>query len=65
MTQAHPSISLPWRLMRFVNRRVMPKTHPKVRLSGLALLPTRFRNLAANPHVEVQVERQALRGLHV
>lgn len=40
MTQAHRSIGLPWRLMRFLNRRVMPKTRPEVRLSGLVLLLT-------------------------
>lgn len=40
MTQTHRSLSLPWRLMRFLNRRLMPKTRPEVRLSGLVLLLT-------------------------
>ncbi len=31
-------LSLPWRLMRFLNRRVMPKTKPEERASGLVLL---------------------------
>ena len=97
MTQIHRSISLPWRLMRFLNRRLMPKTRPEVRLSGLVLLLTTtgrksglprqtrlqyekeegviyvaaargqqadwFRNILANPRVEVQLEGQSLRGL--
>ena len=97
MTQIHRSISLPWRLMRFLNRRLMPKTRPEVRLSGLVLLLTTtgrksrlprqtrlqyekeesviyvaaargpqadwFRNILADPRVEVQLEGQALRGL--
>jgi len=91
------SPSLPWRLMRFLNRRLMPKTRPEVRLSGLVLLLTTtgrksglprqtrlqyekeegviyvasargqqadwFRNILANPRVEVQFEGQSLRGL--
>jgi deazaflavin-dependent oxidoreductase (nitroreductase family) len=40
MTQTHRSLSLSWRLMRFLNRRLMPKTRPEVRLSGLVLLLT-------------------------
>ena len=40
MTPAHRSLGLPWRLMRFLNRRLMPKTRPEVRLSGLVLLLT-------------------------
>ena len=97
MTQTHRSLSLPWRLMRFLNRRLMPKTRPEVRLSGLVLLLTTtgrksglprqtrlqyekdggviyvaaargqqadwFRNIVANPRVEVQFEGQSLRGL--
>ena len=97
MTQTQRSLSLPWRLMRFLNRRLMPKTRPEVRLSGLVLLLTTtgrksglprqtrlqyekeegviyvaaargpqadwFRNILANPRVEVQLEGQALRGL--
>jgi deazaflavin-dependent oxidoreductase (nitroreductase family) len=83
--------------MRFLNRRLMPKTRPEVKLSGLVLLLTTtgrksglqrqtrlqyekeggaiyvasargqqadwFRNIVANPHVEVQFEGQSLRGL--
>lgn len=97
MTKTHRSLSMPWRLMRFLNRRLMPTTRPEVRLSGLVLLLTTtgrksglprqtrlqyekeggaiyvaaargqqadwFRNILANPHVEVQFEGQALRGL--
>jgi len=97
MKQTHRSLSLPWRLMRFLNRRLMPKTRPEVRLSGLVLLLTTtgrksglprqtrlqyekeegviyaaaargqqadwFRNIVANPHVEVQFEGQSLHGL--
>jgi deazaflavin-dependent oxidoreductase (nitroreductase family) len=97
MTPAHRSLGLPWRLMRFLNRHLMPKTRPEVRLSGLVLLLTTtgrksgllcqtrlqyekeegviyvaaargqqadwFRNILANPHVEVQLEGQSLRGL--
>src|SRR5512136_1176395 len=97
MTQTQRSLSLPWRLMRFLNRRLMPKARPEVRLSGLVLLLTTtgrksglprrtrlqyekeggviyvaaargqqadwFRNILANPHVEVQLEGQSLRGL--
>ena len=97
MTPAHRSLGLPWRLMRFLNRRLMPKTRPEVRLSGLVLLLTTtgrksglprqtrlqyekegsaiyvaaargqqadwFRNILANPHVEVQIEGQSLRGM--
>ncbi len=97
MTQTHRTLSLPWRLMRFLNRRLMPKTRPEVRLSGLVLLLTTtgrksglprqtrlqyekdggviyvaaargqqadwFRNIVANPRVEVQFEGQSLRGL--
>src|SRR5512135_275514 len=97
MTQTHCSLSLPWRLMRFANQRLMPKTRPEVRLSGLVLLMTTtgrksglprqtrlqyekeggvvyvaaargqqadwFRNIVANPHVEVQIEGQSLPGL--
>ena len=40
VTQTQRSLSLPWRLMRFLNRRLMPKTRPEVRLSGLVLLLT-------------------------
>ena len=40
MTQVHRSLSLPWRLMRLLNRHLMPKTRPEVRLSGLVLLLT-------------------------
>jgi deazaflavin-dependent oxidoreductase (nitroreductase family) len=40
MTQTHRSLSWPWRLMRFANQRIMPKTRPEVRLSGLVLLLT-------------------------
>ena len=40
MTQAHRSIGLPWRLMRFLNRHVMPKIKPEERASGLVLLLT-------------------------
>ena len=83
--------------MRFLNRRLMPKTRPEARLSGLVLLLTTtgrksglprqtrlqyekeggviyvaaargqqadwFRNILANPHVEVQFGGQTLRGL--
>ena len=97
MTQTHRSLSLPWRLMRFLNRHVMPKTKPEQRASGLVLLLTTtgrksglprqtrlqyekeegviyvaaargqqadwFRNILANPRVEVQLEGQSLRGL--
>ena len=97
MTQTQRSLSLPWRLMRFLNRHLMPKTRPEVRLGGLVLLLTTtgrksglprqtrlqyekeegmifvaaargqqadwFRNILVNPHVEVQVDGQALRGL--
>ena len=90
-------LSFPWRLMRFLNRHLMPKTKPEVKLSGLVLLLTTtgrksglprqtrlqyekydgviyvasargqqadwFRNIVANPHVEVQIEGQSLRGL--
>jgi deazaflavin-dependent oxidoreductase (nitroreductase family) len=38
MTQTHRSLSLPWRLMRFANQRIMPKTKPEERASGLVLL---------------------------
>ena len=40
MTSAHRSLSWPWRLMRFLNRHVMPKTKPEERASGLVLLLT-------------------------
>jgi deazaflavin-dependent oxidoreductase (nitroreductase family) len=40
MTQTHRSIGLPWRLMRFLNRHVMPKAKPEERASGLVLLLT-------------------------
>ena len=97
MTPAHRSLSWPWRLMRFLNRHVMPKTKPEERASGLVLLLTTtgrksglprqtrlqyekgegviyvaaargqqadwFRNILANPHVEVQFGGQTLRGL--
>ncbi len=97
MTQTHRSLSWPWRLMRFLNRYLMPKTRPEVRLKGIVLLLTTtgrksglprqtrlqyekqdgtlyvasargqqadwFRNILANPHVEVQLEGQAWRGL--
>jgi len=97
MTQTQRSLSLPWRLMRFLNRRLMPKTRPEVRLSGLVLLLTTtgrksglprqtrlqyekeegviyvaaargqqadwFRNILANPCVEVQIGGQSQRGL--
>ena len=35
---ANTHLSLPWRLMRFLNQRVMPKTKPEERASGLVLL---------------------------
>jgi deazaflavin-dependent oxidoreductase (nitroreductase family) len=97
MIPTRRSLDLPWRLMRILNRRVMPKTRPEVRLSGLVLLLTTtgrksglprqtrlqyekdggaiyvasargqqadwFRNILANPQVEVQFEGQTLRGL--
>ena len=97
MTPAHRSLSWPWRLMRFLNRHVMPKTKPEERASGLVLLLTTtgrksglprqtrlqyekeggviyvaaargqradwFRNILANPRVEVQLEGQSSRGL--
>jgi deazaflavin-dependent oxidoreductase (nitroreductase family) len=97
MSPTHRSLSLPWRLMRLLNRHVMPRTRPEVRLSGLVLLLTTtgrksglprqtrlqyekeegviyvaaargqqadwFRNILANPRVEVQFEGQSLRGL--
>jgi len=97
MTPTRGSLSLPWRLMRFLNRRLMPKTRPEARLSGLVLLLTTtgrksglprqtrlqyekeggalyvasargqqadwFRNIAAHPRVEVQIEGQTLCGL--
>jgi deazaflavin-dependent oxidoreductase (nitroreductase family) len=37
MADSH-HLSLPWRLMRFLNQRVMPKTKPEERVSGLVLL---------------------------
>jgi deazaflavin-dependent oxidoreductase (nitroreductase family) len=40
MTHTRRSLSLPWRLMRFANRHLMPKTRPEVRLGGLVLLLT-------------------------
>jgi deazaflavin-dependent oxidoreductase (nitroreductase family) len=83
--------------MRFLNRHVVPRTRPEIRLSGLVLLLTTtgrksglprqtrlqyekeegviyvaaargqqadwFRNILANPRVEVQFEGQSLRGL--
>ncbi len=97
MTQAHRSLSLPWRLMRFLNRRLMPKTRPEVRLRGLVLLLTTtgrksglprqtrlqyeeqagviyvaaargqdadwFRNIVANPRIEVQVNERRFHGV--
>ncbi len=38
MTKARRSPSFIWRLMRFLNRHVMPKTKPEERASGLVLL---------------------------
>ena len=40
MAQTHRSLSLPWRLMRYLNQRVMPKTRPEERAGGLVLLLT-------------------------
>jgi hypothetical protein len=39
MTRTRRSLSLPWRLMRFLNRHLMPKTRPEVRLRGLSRCP--------------------------
>jgi deazaflavin-dependent oxidoreductase (nitroreductase family) len=36
--QTHRSLSLPWRLMRFLNRHLMPKTRPEDRAGDLVLL---------------------------
>ena len=38
MKQTHRSLSLPWRLMRFANQRIMPKIKPEERASGFVLL---------------------------
>ena len=38
MAPSHRSLSLPWRLMRYLNQHVMPRTKPEERASGLVLL---------------------------
>jgi deazaflavin-dependent oxidoreductase (nitroreductase family) len=97
MKDVRRSPSFVWRLMRFVNRHVMPKTRPEVKLKGLVLLLTTtgrksglprqtrlqyeeqagviyvaaargqdadwFRNIVANPHVEVQMKAGRFCGL--
>src|SRR5512136_2311980 len=94
---ADTHLSLPWRLMRFLNQRVMPKTKPEERASELVLLlittgrksgllrETRlqyeedqgviyvaaargqqadwFRNILAQPRVEVQIKGKRQAGL--
>jgi deazaflavin-dependent oxidoreductase (nitroreductase family) len=45
--------------MRFVNRRVMPKTHPEVRLSGLVLLLTTTGRKSGRPRqTRLQYEKE-------
>ncbi len=63
MTQTHRSLSLPWRLMRFLNRRLMPKTRPEVRLSGLVLLLTttgRKSGLPRQTRLQYEKEEDAI-----
>ena len=97
MKDVRRSPSFIWRFMRFLNRHVMPKTRPEVKLKGLVLLLTTtgrksglprqtrlqyeeqagviyvaaargqdadwFRNIVANPHVEVQMKAGRFCGL--
>jgi deazaflavin-dependent oxidoreductase (nitroreductase family) len=97
MTGVRRSPSFIWRLMRFLNQHVMPKTQPEVKLKGLVLLLTTtgrksgllrqtrlqyeeqagvvyvaaargqdadwFRNIVANPRVEVQMKASRFRGV--
>jgi deazaflavin-dependent oxidoreductase (nitroreductase family) len=60
MTQTRRSLSLPWRLMRFLNRHLMPKTRPEVRLNGLVLLLTTTGRKSGLPRqTRLQYEKEA------
>jgi deazaflavin-dependent oxidoreductase (nitroreductase family) len=62
MTQTHRSLSLPWRLMRYLNQHVMPRTRPEERASGLVLLLTTTGRKSGLPR-ETRLQYEEDRGV--
>jgi deazaflavin-dependent oxidoreductase (nitroreductase family) len=60
MTDVRRSPGFIWRIMRFLNRHVMPKTRPEVKLKGLVLLLTTTGRKSGLPRqTRLQYEEQA------